>query len=149
MHPPIYELILEVRAAFRALRVFSDQMNEARGITATRRAVIEYLADHGQATVPQIAEAKAVTRQHIQVVADELAAQGLAGWANNPAHQRSRLLGLSDRGAAVFADIRREEAAYLERLGQALDDASIAAGRQVLQDLRLALADLLPEPSGE
>jgi DNA-binding MarR family transcriptional regulator len=144
MHPPIYELILDIRTAFRALRAFSDQMNEARGITAARRAVMEYLADHGAATVPQIAEAKSVSRQHIQTNADELVVQGLAEWADNPAHRRSRLLCLSGHGAKVFNDIKREEATYLERLGQNLDAESIAGGRKALRDLSLGLAKLRP-----
>jgi DNA-binding MarR family transcriptional regulator len=144
MHPPIYELILDIRAAFRALRAFSDQMNEARGITAARRAVMEHLADHGATTVPQIAEAKSVTRQHIQLVADELVAKALAEWTDNPAHRRSRLLGLSIRGRAVFDDIRREETDYLRRLGLTMDDTSIAAGRKALQDLSRGLAELRP-----
>jgi DNA-binding MarR family transcriptional regulator len=149
MHPPIYELILDIRAAFRALRDFSDQMNEARGITAARRAVMEYLADHGPATVPQIAEAKLVSRQHIQTNADELVAQGLADWSDNPAHRRSRLLHLSTTGAEVFAEIRREEAAYLDQLGKKLDATSIAAGRKALRDLSLGLDALRPKCGAE
>lgn len=149
MQAPIYELILEIRAAFRALRAFSDQMNEPRGITAARRAVMEYLSDHGAATVPQIAEAKSVSRQHIQTVADELVASGLAEWADNPAHRRSRLLALSLQGTKVFDDIRRDEAAYLQTLSQAMDAGSIATGRQALQELREGLARLQQRRGGE
>lgn len=149
MHPPIYDLILDIRAAFRALRGFSDRMNEARGITAARRAVMEYLAEGGSATVPTIAEAKSVTRQHIQTNADELVAQGLAEWSDNPAHRRSRLLRLSAHGSKVFADIRREEAAYLQKLGQVMDTGSVAGSRQTLQELCGALAKLHPGAGGK
>lgn len=149
MHPPIYELILDIRSAFRALRAFSDRMNEARGITAARRAVMEYLADHGAATVPQIAEAKSVSRQHIQTNADELVSRDLAEWVDNPAHRRSRLLRLSEHGAEVFAEIRREEAAYLDRLGKELDSGSFHAGSKALRELSAGLARLQPGRGAE
>jgi DNA-binding MarR family transcriptional regulator len=144
MHPPIYELILEIRAAFRALRAFSDAMNQARGVTAARRAVMEFLAGHGPDTVPQIAEAKSVSRQHVQTNADELVAQGLAVWSDNPAHRRSRILALSPLGARVFDDIRREEDSYLDQVGAGMNPADIDAGRRALQDLRRALETLGP-----
>jgi DNA-binding MarR family transcriptional regulator len=139
---PIYELILDVRATFRALRAASDAMNEGRGVTAARRAVMEFLAGHGPATVPQIAEAKAVTRQHIQTSADELVAQGLAVWSDNPAHRRSRLLALSAQGTEIFEAIRREEAAYLDQVSAAMDPDTIEAGSRALQELQRGLAAL-------
>jgi DNA-binding MarR family transcriptional regulator len=139
---PIYELILDVRATFRALRAASDAMNEARGVTAARRAVMEFLAGHGPATVPQIAEAKSVTRQHIQTSADELVARGLAVWSDNPAHRRSRLLGLSQQGRQVFDAIRREEAAYLDQVSAAMDTDTIEAGRRALRELQRGLTAL-------
>ncbi|MBL9046991.1 MAG: MarR family transcriptional regulator [Tabrizicola sp.] len=142
MPPPIYELILDIRATFRALRAASDAMNEARGVTAARRAVMEFLAGHGPATVPQIAEAKSVTRQHIQTSADELVAQGLAAWSDNPAHRRSRLLGLSPQGARVFDEIRSEESATLDQVSAGMDPTLIEAGRKALQDLQRGLAAL-------
>lgn len=147
MHPPIYALILDIRAAFRALRVFSDQMNEGRGITAARRAVIEHLADVGGATVPQIAEAKSVTRQNIQIIADELVAQSLAEWAENPAHKRSRRLRLSENGSAVFAEIRAEEARVLARLEREIDPDVVASGRRALVQLIAALTQVSTKKS--
>jgi DNA-binding MarR family transcriptional regulator len=142
MPQSIYELILDIRATFRALREASDAMNEARGVTASRRAVMEFLADHGPATVPMIAEAKSVTRQHIQTSADDLVAQGLAVWSDNPAHRRSRLLALSQQGTQVFDAIRREEAAYLDQVSAAMDPDTIEAGRRALRELRRGLAAL-------
>jgi DNA-binding MarR family transcriptional regulator len=116
-------------------------MNEARGVTAARRAVMEFLADHDPSTVPQIAEAKSVTRQHIQTSADELVAQGLAVWSDNPAHRRSRLLALSPKGTEIFLAIRREETAYLDQIGAAMDPARIETARQALRDLQRRLAE--------
>ncbi|MGL4278843.1 MAG: MarR family winged helix-turn-helix transcriptional regulator [Albidovulum sp.] len=117
-------------------------MNEARGITAARRAVMEHLANNQPMTVPQVAEAKSVSRQHIQTVADELVALGLACWSDNPAHRRSRLLGLTDQGTALFADIRAEEDKLIEGLAAELDDVSVAAGLRSLEQLVAGLRRL-------
>jgi DNA-binding MarR family transcriptional regulator len=136
---PIYELILDIRAAFRALRVVSDRMNEARGITAARRAVMEHLAENGPVTVPQIARVKASSRQNIQIIADELVAQGLADWSENPAHRRSQRLGLSEKGVAAFSEIKAEEEVLLAQLQRKISRDTILAGRTALGQLMSGL----------
>jgi DNA-binding MarR family transcriptional regulator len=137
-----YALILEVRGTFADLRGLSDAMNADLGITAARRAIIEHLATGGAATVPQIAEAKRVTRQHVQIIADELAARGLAAFHDNPAHRRSRLLDLTDAGREAFATIRRREAALLDRLAVLVPPEVSAQGLASLRAFRAGLAEI-------
>ena len=64
----------------------------------------------GAMTVPQIAKLKGVTRQHIQLLADALVAAGLAAVKENPAHRRSSLIALTEKGKRVFAKMRAREA---------------------------------------
>ncbi len=142
MSDDLYSLIRDIRRTFADLRAFSDRMNEAEGITAARRAVMEHLAVSGPATVPQVADAKGVSRQHIQVSVDALLALGLVQVQDNPAHRRSPLISLSATGAARFAAIRARETALLDRLAPDFDQGLVATSRAVLSDLRAALARL-------
>ena len=60
--------------------------------------VLRSLAEEGPQTVPQLARARPVARQRIQKLADEMAADGLVEFVDNPAHRRSKLLRLTAAG---------------------------------------------------
>jgi DNA-binding MarR family transcriptional regulator len=136
---PLYKLIVEIRSAFNALKALSDEMNADIGITAAMRAVMEHLETQRPATVPQIAAAKSVTRQHIQILADALVDKGFARYVANPAHQRSRLLELTDFGTRHFAEIRNREAEALGQLAQGFETTDLERATATLARLRSAL----------
>jgi DNA-binding MarR family transcriptional regulator len=144
MSDDLYSLIRDIRRTFADLRAVSDRMNEAEGITAARRAVMEHLAAVGAATVPQIAETKSVSRQHIQVSVDALLGLDLVEARDNPAHRRSPLIVLTASGAARFAAIRARETALLDGIAPGFDAGQIATARLVLSELRAKLGQLIP-----
>jgi len=57
-------------------------------LSAARRGVLRSLARLGPQTVPQMAGARPVSRQHIQTIVNALAADGLVETIDNPAHKR-------------------------------------------------------------
>ena len=120
----------EVRACFNRLKALGDLLHQDLRITAAMRAVLESIVAGGEQTVPQIARAKAVTRQHIQVIVNNLADLDLIAIDPNPADKRSPLVRLTDEGRAAFARMREREREVLSELGRALSrcdvDASIA-----------------------
>jgi len=137
---PIYDLILQVRATFNALKAHSDAMIQDLGVTAAMRAVLEILFAEGPNTVPRIAEAKSVTRQHIQMLADALAARELVRFAENPGHKRSKLLDLTGAGRALFTTIREREASDLARLAAQFDPEALTKSADLLRTLRQKLS---------
>ena len=56
----------------------------------------------GPLTVPQIAQMRPTSRQRMQRLADELAAEGLVEFIDNPGHRRSKLLSLTPRGESRY-----------------------------------------------
>ena len=98
------------------LKALADEMHEDLGVTASMRAVLESLADEDEQTVPQIARTKGVSRQHIQVIVDALTKGAFVVLRDNPAHKRSALVALTNRGQSTFKEIRRREQAILEKL---------------------------------
>jgi DNA-binding MarR family transcriptional regulator len=114
--------------------------------------VLEHLDARGPATVPDMARAKTVTRQHIQQLVDGGLAAGLIEARVNPAHRRSPLIALTPRGAATFAEIRKRErtalAALADELGADFTGRDAAIAVAALDRLTGALAPA-PEEEGD
>lgn len=135
----IYRLIVEIRRAFHTLANAGDALHADLGVTSAMRAQMEYLSDHGPATVPDIARAKSVSRQHIQQLVNGLEASGLVRFSANPRHRRSPLVALTEKGVAAFAEIRQREAAVLGDLARRLDGAASGAAADTIARLRAVL----------
>ena len=114
----LYQLIRQIRSGFNLLRVLGDDLHRDLQVTAAMRAVMETLADDGEQTVPQIARAKSVSRQHIQVNVDALLRKALVVLRDNPSHLRSPFVALTQQGQSTFTTMRRREADLLERLAK-------------------------------
>jgi DNA-binding MarR family transcriptional regulator len=128
-----------VRAVFNRLKALGDALHGDLEVTAAMRAVMETLADHGPMTVPQIARTKGVTRQHIQLLADALVAGGLAAVRENPAHRRSPLIALTEKGRRIFGRMRERESPIVEELATAFDARDLERASAVLVRLSALL----------
>lgn len=129
----------EVRACFNRLRALGDLLHRDLGVTAAMRAVLEALDEGGEQTASGIARAKSVTRQHIQVLVNQLLKAGLAAARPNPADERAPLIAPTRRGRAAFARMRRRESAFLTELGQVLASHDLDAAIETLAALRVHL----------
>ena len=134
-----------IRASFSRLRALGDALHADLGITASMRAVMESLAERGAQTVPQIARAKGVSRQHIQVNVDALIEAGLVAVNSNPEHKRSSLLDLSKAGRRAFDKMRRREAEILRDLVRRVPRADVAIALRTLQVFNAALVSATPK----
>lgn len=134
----------EVRNLFQVLKALADAIHKDAGLNASTRAVMEALAD-GPRTVPDIARSKSVTRQHIQLLVDEIAKSELVEFKPNPAHLRSPLVALTRKGEALFAAVRRREAPLLDRLANGLDARKAATTVQTLSALRRRAEELVQQ----
>ena len=132
-----------VALLFHRLRAVGDDMHRQRGITAPMRGVMLSLADGTPRTVPELAAARPVSRQHIQSQVDALIALGLARSLPNPMHKRSHHIALTDRGRRQLAAMLSEEAKVLEKLQRLFSADDLAATRRTLSTLAGALAELI------
>lgn len=111
-------IIDETRRLFHRLANVADGAHADLGLTASQRAVLEALSREGPQTVPHIARAKGVSRQHIQAIANVLVEQKRIETRDNPAHQRSALIALTPEGERCFQEIQERERIILEDLAQ-------------------------------
>jgi DNA-binding MarR family transcriptional regulator len=131
----LYGVIRQIRLGFNQLRALGDTLHQDFGITASMRAVMESVAEDGQQTVPQIARAKSVSRQHIQVNVDELVRTALGALKDNPAHRRSPFVVLTKRGQSAFKEMRRREKGILNNLAKEFTSNELEQALKVLARL--------------
>jgi DNA-binding MarR family transcriptional regulator len=136
-------VIRELRGCFNRLKRLAAALHDDLAVTPSMRAVLEALADGAERTVPDIAGARAVTRQHVQVIMNALVGRSLVESRDNPAHRRSPLYRLSDAGKGVFGRIRDRETAVLGRLAGEFDDQTLAGACATLATLNRRLDEEL------
>jgi DNA-binding MarR family transcriptional regulator len=109
------------------LKAVNDRLHADLEISAAMRDILVALAASGPRTVPQIALERAVSRQHIQSVVNELLLAGLAAPQRNPSHRRSALIALTDEGRARLKQLRERETELLAQTAPAVSQADLAA----------------------
>jgi DNA-binding MarR family transcriptional regulator len=121
-----------------AMRRDGEAIARRAGQTQARWQVM-WIAAAGGLTVPAIARRLGVTRQNVQRIANDLAADGLATFNANPDHRRSPLLGLTPRGRAVLDEINHAAARRNLYTAAQLGDDGTRRLRELLDHVRRAL----------
>ena len=137
----IAAVIDATRALFHRMKVTAEHVHREAEVTAGLRGVLQDLYQSGPRTVPDMARARPVSRQHIQVLVNRLLERGEVDLIPNPAHARSSLVQLTDVGRASFEAIRRQEAGLLESLPLEAAAHELAEAAKVLRDLKAAFED--------
>ncbi len=135
------ELVLEV---FRLNRLFldaGDDLAAPAGLTSARWQVLGVI-EHATLPVAHVARVIGLTRQSVQLTADSLAADGLVAYAENPHHQRAKLVTLTAKGRQALDYVQQQQAHWANALG---GPHSLAQLRTAVKVLRQARASLDPE----
>jgi DNA-binding MarR family transcriptional regulator len=139
MLPQFIHLVDEVRLLEHRLIQVADNLHHDEPVSVSERAVLEFLLRNGQATVPAVARARHVTRQHIQVGVNLLLKAGLVERLANPAHARSHLIALTDTGRRTIESMQAREAELISSLPLAIDAEDLATAARTLAAVREAL----------
>ena len=100
----ITDLVLETFRLNGRLLASGDALVADLGLTSARWQVIGAIAlSPVPLSVAQIARNMGLTRQAVQRLANEMAADGLLRFAPNPHHQRAKLVVLTAAGKSAFA----------------------------------------------
>src|SRR5262244_2837805 len=98
----IADLMLEVAQYFFRIRAFGQKTGFITSWGAGAFGFMRSLALLGPLTVPEIAKMRPTSRQRMQRLADELAAEGLVEFIDNPRHRRSKLVRLTRKGSRHY-----------------------------------------------
>src|ERR671931_313820 len=101
----IAALMLEVAQCFFKIRALGQKRGFITSWGGGAFGFMRSLALLGPLTVPQIAQMRPTSRQRMQRLADELAAEGLVKFIDNPKHRRSKLVRLTPKGEARYREL--------------------------------------------
>ena len=128
----LYEIVRLIRPVHRRLARAVEAKLTGSGITVGMRAVMEVLEETGPMSVPDIARALFLARQQVQLLVNTLEEQGMVERRPNPAHKRSPLFVLSDRGQSAFGDIRAGENDEMDAVCELFSDEDLQSTQRVL-----------------
>ena len=128
-------VIRDVRSCFNLLGNRSNDLLKDLEINASMRGVMENLSLTGEKTVPDIARARNVSRQHIQIIINDLLNKGLVSSRANPEDKRSLLVSLTNLGENIFAEIRNRELVELQKLSEHFTAEELRVTSKTLQKL--------------
>jgi DNA-binding MarR family transcriptional regulator len=136
----IADLMLEVAQFFFRIRAVGQRKGLITGWGGGAFGFMRSLTLLGPLTVPQIARMRPTSRQRMQRLADELAADGLVEFIDNPKHQSSKLVRLTRKGEAHYRELNARFLAIASTMGVDLSEAdirkSIGIVRQLSDDVR-------------
>src|SRR5262252_8233342 len=131
----IADLVLEVAQFFFRLRAVGQKTGLITNWGAGAFGCMRSLALSGPLTVPQIAQMRPTSRQRMQRLADELAAEGLVEFINNPRHRRSKLVRLTRKGDARYRELTARLLEMASTMGADLSEADIHKVSEILRRL--------------
>ena len=126
----------ETVALFHRMRAVSDEIHDEGGLTAGMRGVMTSLEKKGPQTVPQMARARPVSRQHIQTIVNSLRREGLVELVENTAHKRSSLAALTADGRKRLSGMKKREDELLSQAAFPVSKKELRAAAQTLQAVR-------------
>src|SRR6516165_11056427 len=113
MEAAITDFVLETFRLNGCLLASGDALVADLGLTSARWQVLGAAAlSPAPVSVAQIARNMGLTRQAVQRLANEMAADGLVRFAPNPHHQRAKLVLLTAAGKTAFAAAMKRQAAW-------------------------------------
>ena len=131
----IAELILEVAQCFFRIRALGQKAGLITSWGGGAFGFLRSLALLGPLTVPQIAQMRPTSRQRMQRLADELEADGLVRFIDNPKHRRSKLVQLTPKGDARYRELHVRLLSVASTMAVALSEAEIRKTTEVVRRL--------------
>ena len=131
----IADLLLEVAQCFFRIRAVGQRTGLITSWGGGAFGFMRSLALVGPLTVPQIAEMRPTSRQRMQRLADELAAEGLVEFIANPKHRRSKLVQLTPKGEARYREWTARFLAIASTMGGGLGEGDIRRTTEIVRRL--------------
>ena len=131
----IAELTLEVAQCFFRIRALGQKTGLITSWGGGAFGFMRSLALLGPLTVPQIAQMRPTSRQRMQRLADELEADGLVEFIDNPKHRRSKLVRLTRKGHARYRVLEARFLAIASTMGVGLSEGDIRRTTEIVRQL--------------
>ena len=131
----IADLMLEVAQCFFRIRAVGQKTGLITSWGGGAFGFMRSLALLGPLTVPQIAQMRPTSRQRMQRLADELAAERLVEFIDNPKHRRSKLVRLTRKGDARYRQLNARLLEIASTVGVGLSEGNIRGATKIVRQL--------------
>jgi DNA-binding MarR family transcriptional regulator len=131
----IADLMLEVAQFFFRIRAVGQRTGLITSWGGGAFGFMRSLVLSGPLTVPEIAQMRPTSRQRMQRLADELAAERLVEFIDNPRHRRSKLVRLTPRGDSRYRELSARFLAIASTMGVDLTEADIRKTTEIVRRL--------------
>src|SRR5882672_4400371 len=131
--------LAEIRALAAHLKYARQPFQNQEDWPSGARSVLLILGRSGAQTVPEIARERSTSRQNIQIVVNRLKRAGLADLEINPAHKRSALVRLTERGKVLLSHLEQTESSLHESMLSKLSPEELASTMKCLRKIRQLL----------
>src|SRR5215470_18908583 len=131
----IAELMLEVAQCFFRIRALGQTSGLVTSWGGGAFGFMRSLVLLGPLTVPQIAQMRPTSRQRMQRLANELEAEGLVEFVDNPKHRRSKLVQLTRKGDERFRELQARLLAIASTMGVGLSKGDIRRTTKIVRQL--------------
>jgi DNA-binding MarR family transcriptional regulator len=130
----------DLATLFNEVHALSTRLKQAPSsegdLLAAGCGILRILQTRGAQSVPQIARTRLTSRQNIQISVNRLQAQGFVELRPNPAHKRSALVFLTEKGKASLTKAQNEEERALAETTQHLQSAKVISAIGLLREIR-------------
>ncbi|MDX8497662.1 MarR family transcriptional regulator [Mesorhizobium sp. VK4C] len=130
------ELVLAVFRLNGRFLEAADRLAAPAGLTAARWQVLGAVLKEPK-SVAEIGRDMGLARQSVQRLADILAEDGLATYADNPAHRRAKLLSVTEAGWTAVRHIATRQHAWANSVSEGLDPQALKGALALLRVLAL------------
>lgn len=137
---PVMQVMNETRSLFHRMKKAAQELHGWGEWTGGERGVLFSLAELGPQTVPLLARARPVARQHIQMLVNSLLAQKLVRTVRNPEHRRSVLIALTRAGKTTVREFRKREKKVFDQLDIGATKKDLATAVRVLREINDVLS---------
>ncbi len=141
-HEALEALFDEIRLGMHRIVQVAEALHADEPVSLGMRGVLEFLTKYGAATVPHIARSRHVTRQAIQALVNALLEQRLVELQTNPAHRRSALVAMTNRGERMIRNLRSVERRAFDGVKIDASIGDLDAATRTLRAVRLSLEDV-------
>jgi DNA-binding MarR family transcriptional regulator len=142
MSKAVEGLLWETRRLFRVLATAADEALQPLNITASDRALIEFLArEPHPISLAELARKRSVSRQHIHQSITRLPNPRWIDKQPDPDDARSVLLHLTPEGQSLWKEIKSIDRAILRRISKHIRTYAAHAAAATLREVREALEE--------
>jgi DNA-binding MarR family transcriptional regulator len=127
--------MLEVAQCFFRIRAVGRKAGLITSWGGGTFGFLRSLALLGPLTVPQIARMRPTSRQRMQRLADELAAEGIVEFIDNPKHRRSKLVRLTRKGHARYREMNAQLRSIASTMGVGLSERDIRKTIEIVRQV--------------